>query len=232
MPIIISLKYNFDITVPVRAKERSNIKLRMNYHKDGDNTNFSEENLVSVYLTVDFAAHAKLSKLSNYKVNGSNLLYFEDNTFYLIPTTFRDIMDKEKANIQAIKEEMETVPDEEKQKYKDAIRLRKTYLYTYPFFKFINRNKQVCLFEDRIDIADDNATHLFRYANTVKDNAKKYFVLSKDSKQFAKVSKMGKVLKQNSFKHRLMMFHADKILSSHPYESVINPFYSFQQSML
>ena len=100
--------------------------------------------------------------------------------------------------------------------------------YTYPIFKFLNRGKQVCLFEDRIDIADDNATHLFRYANKIKDNAKKYFVLSKDSKQFGKVSKMGKILKQNSFKHRLMMFYADKIISSHPYESVINPFYSYE----
>lgn len=223
-------RYNFDITIPVYAKERSNIKIRVNYHKDGDNTNFSSENLVSSYLIVEFAAHAKLSKLSNYKVNGSNLLYFENNTFYFIPTTFKDIYNKEKSNIKAIQEEMLNVDENQKQKYKDAIKLRKVYLYTYPIFKLLNRNKQICLFEDRIDTADDNATHLFRYANNVKDNAKKYFVLSKDSKQFSKISKMGKVLNQNSFKHRLIMFHTDKILSSHPYESVINPFYSYENN--
>lgn len=223
-------RYNFDITIPVYANERSQIQLRMNYHKDGDNTNFSEDNLVSVYLLIEFAAHAKLSKLSNYKVNGSNLLYFENNTFYFIPTTLKDIYKKEKSNIESIREEMKTVGDDKKQKYKDAIRLRTVYLYTYPLFKLLHRNKQVCLFEDRIDIADDNATHLFKYANKVKDKAKKYFVLSKESKQLAKVSKMGKVLKQNSFKHRLMMFHTDKIISSHPYESVINPFYSYENN--
>ena len=221
-------RFNFDINIPVYAKEKSEIKIKINYHENGDNTNFKEENLVSLYLPVEFLAHAKLSKLSNYKVNGSNLIYFENNTFYLIPTTLRDVFDKEKSNIKAIEEEMETVDEDQKQKYKDAIKLRKAYLYTYPIFKFLNRGKQVCLFEDRIDIADDNATHLFRYANKIKDNAKKYFVLSKDSKQFGKVSKMGKILKQNSFKHRLMMFYADKIISSHPYESVINPFYSYE----
>lgn len=223
-------RYNFDITVPVYANEKSNIRLRVNYHKDGDNTNFSEENIVSSYLLIEFAAHAKLSKLSNYKVNGSNLLYFENNTFYFIPTTLKEIFKKEKANIKAIKEEMGTVDDEHKRKYIKAIRLRRAYLYTYPFFKYIHRNKQVCLFEDRIDIADDNATHLFKYANKVKDKAIKYFVLSKDSKQHGKVSKMGKILNQNSFKHRLMMFHADKVISSHPYESVINPFYSYEDN--
>ena len=83
------------------------------------------------------------------------------------------------------------------------------------------------MFEDRIDVGDDNANHLFNYAINIDDNVKKYFVLSKDSPQYKELSKIGNVLNHGSFRHKLMIFHTDKIICSHPYESFLNPFYDY-----
>lgn len=225
-------KYNFDIVIPVSDNEESKIRIRVNYHKDGDVNNFDEDNLISLFLPIDFTNHAKLSSLSNYKFTDSNLLLFFNNTFQLIRPSFKNVLKKERRVLKSIKDEINEVPEEEKDFYKYSLFLRTIYFLSLPLFKLINRNKQIYLFEDRIDVADDNAAHLFAYSNTVKDNVKKYFVLSKDSKQFEKVSKMGSVLVHGSFKHKIMMFHADKIISSHPYESVVNPFYINNERLL
>lgn len=221
---------NFELTIPIEANESSHIKLRLNYHKDGNNENFDEENVVSTYMNIVFNNHAKLSSLSNYKVNGSNILYFEDSTFHMIPYSLKTLLKKERENIELLKSKLDGLTPEEHERYKEVIKLRTIYLLTYPLFKLLYRKKPIYLFQDRIDIADDNAFHLFRYARKVRDNVKKFFVLSKDSKQYKTVSKFGKVLDHGSFKHKFWMLHADKIISTHPYETVINPFWSYEDS--
>ena len=258
---------NFDIRVPIKAKETSHIKLKVNYHKDGDNRNFDEENMISTFMTVDFTAHCKLSEFSMYKVNNSNMLFFRNNSFYLIPTSLLQVFKKEILDLQAIRDEikkmetsrlkrieaekkalLESEEDETEEEeelpsdddeievdedleqiksYKSILKLRYVYLLTYPFFRLLYRNRKIYLFEDRVDVADDNAAHLFKYAVKVKDNVKKYFVLSKESKQYKAMSKFGKMLDHGSFKHKFIMLHADKVITTHPYETVINPFWAY-----
>ena len=82
---------------------------------------------------------------------------------------------------------------------------------------------------DRPDSGDDNAAHLFKYANTIDDANIKYYALEKNGKRFNELSQIGKILKYKSFKHKLMYLHADKIISSHPYQSVINPFFEYDK---
>lgn len=255
-------KNNFDIRVPIRAHETSRIKLKANYHKDGNNRNFDEDNLISAFMVVDFTAHCKLSEFSLYKVNDSNLLFFRNNSFYLMPTSLVQVFKKEILDLRAIKDEIkvleaaqakiddeaDAIDDESEEEpylrligdddeemdyldqidsYKSILKLRLAYLLTYPFFRLLYRNKKIYLFEDRVDVADDNSAHLFKYAVKVRDNVRKYFVLSKESKQYKSMSKFGKVLDHGSFKHKFIMLHADKVIATHPYETVINPFWAF-----
>lgn len=217
---IFQFRNNFDMKIPIAENEASRIKFRINFHKDGDNTNFEEDNVVSNYLDLDFQPHAKISKLSNYTFKDSNIIYFDNNVFTLIPYSFKNLIKKEYHALRNILREKE-------HGYKYAILLRLVYLITYPIFKAIKGNREIYLFEDRIDVGDDNANHLFNYAINIDDNVKKYFVLSKDSPQYKELSKIGNVLNHGSFRHKLMIFHTDKIICSHPYESFLNPFYDY-----
>lgn len=103
-----------------------------------------------------------------------------------------------------------------------ALMFRLLYLVVYPFY----RNKEIWLFMDKRETADDNAIHLFKYSIKMKDNIKKYFTISKDSKHFGELKELKNILSFYSIKQRLMFLLSDKIISSHPDESVLNPFFN------
>jgi len=86
------------------------------------------------------------------------------------------------------------------------------------------KKKPLWLFMDRVNKADDNAEVLFEYANKQKDGIKKYFVINKDSIDYNRLKKIGKVIPYGSRKHKRYMLLADKVISSHADEFVINPF--------
>ena len=224
-------KYNFDVAVPLTPGEISKVKLQVTYHKDGDSTNFDSDNVVELMLRLERTLTVKISDLSKYKTSKSNILYFNNNSFHIIPNHFKSHVKREMDNIELLKCQLENIDDVEREyglgedDLKEIIRLRRIYLITLPFFKIFLRNRELYLFEDRIDVADDNALHLFKYANSLKDNVRKYFILSRKSKQFNKVSKMGKVVDFGSLKHKLLILHADKVITTHPYDSFINPFF-------
>lgn len=230
-------KYNFDVEVPITPGEISKVKLQLTYHKDGDSTNFDKNNTVELMLRLERTLTVKISELSKYKTSKSNILYFNNNSFHIIPNYFKSHVKREMDNIELLKGQLENIGDIENEygigenDLKEIIRLRTLYLITLPFFRVFLRNKELYLFEDRIDVADDNALHLFRYANSIKDNVKKYFVLSRQSKQFEKVSKIGKVVNFGSLKHKLLILHADKIITTHPYDSFINPFFGEEHDL-
>ena len=216
---------SFDVKIPLNDMEQFKIKFQVNYHKDGDNTNFDDENIVSVNLAFRFTTHVKLSELSYYKANDSNIVHVDRNTFYIMPSSIKAVKDIERENIELLKESCKNSYFSEVKEYKEIISLREEYLSKYPNFNLLSKNKKIFLFQDRIDFADDNAFYLFKYANTVKDDAKKYFVLSSESKQYDEVSKIGKVVDYGSFEHKLLMLFADKIITTHPYDYMINPFF-------
>ena len=85
--------------------------------------------------------------------------------------------------------------------YTSALAFRLTYLALYPFLK----NKKIWLFMDRRNEADDNAEQLFKYALSRKDHVKKYFTVSKDSKDYSRLTnKYKNVLPFYSLKQRLI----------------------------
>lgn len=211
--------FTFDLKVPLTENESSKINVLLNFHYDGDNTNLINSNIIPLDLDLKFLPHVRISAKSNFIVKDNHILYFEENEFNIIPYSYKSLIKLEK-NVRNI------INDEKPYKYISILRLRLTYLLLYPFIK----NKKIYLFMDRIESADDNAEHLFKYAVSRKDDVKKYFVLSKDSGDYPRLSKIGKVVKFNSFKHRLLYVLAEKVISSHPDESILSPFFSYEKN--
>ena len=78
---------------------------------------------------------------------------------------------------------------------------------------------------DLPDMADDNAIQLFKYAQEKDLEVEKYFVLKRDSKNWNEVKKIGKVMPYKSVKHRFISLYAEKIITSHPDNNIIYPFW-------
>ena len=104
--------------------------------------------------------------------------------------------------------------------YTSILLFRFIYLLLYPFYK----NRRIWLFQDRQENADDNAEHLYKYAIAQKDNIEKYFTVSDEFGEFTRLSKLPNVLEFYSIKQRLIYLFAEKIISSHPDENILNPF--------
>lgn len=88
------------------------------------------------------------------------------------------------------------------------------YRWMILFLKKIN-HRPIWLMMDRVDRADDNAEHLFKYANNQKDGIKKYFVLDKNSSDWNRLKEIGKVIEYGSIKHKLLYILCNKMISSH-----------------
>lgn len=86
------------------------------------------------------------------------------------------------------------------------------------------QEKRIWLFMDRVDKADDNAEHLFRYCMQKQDGIEKCFVVSKESVDFNKVKQYGPVVSYGSEEHKLLMMQAEAIISSQASENNYSPF--------
>ncbi|OED29875.1 hypothetical protein NL43_05940 [Methanosphaera sp. WGK6] len=210
-------KHNFDIRIPVLKKEIFNVKLVVNYHKDGDNTNFNKDNIIPIRLLMDFTQHAKLSQSSTYFSTNSNIVILHENSFNVAPYNFKRLVKHEL-------HDMKSIFSEKKAGYKLALLLRFMYLIIHPLIR-----NPIYLFMDRQEVADDNAEHLYKYALKQNDNINKFYVVLKDTNDFRRLSKIGNVVPFGSFKHKLLFLLCDKVISSYPEESVINPFFIYDR---
>ena len=208
--------YNFDFEIPLKENDESIITVLVNYHKNGDNTNFDKENLFTTDLNIKFPTYGPFSKINNYKVQNSRILFFKNNKFYVHKYSYKSMLKHEL-------EVLSKIIHENKHIYFESIFLRISRMITYPFLK----NKKIYLFIDRGNEAGDNAMHLFKHASSIDDNIKKYMVVSKENSEYKKLSKIGNVVDNNSIKHKFIYFFADKIISTHPYHTIVNPFFLF-----
>ena len=217
-------KNTFDLKIPLYPHEKCKIKLQINYHKDGNNMNFDQSNVISVNPGIAFTDHVKMSNLSNYKADDNHILYIEHNDFFIEPSTKDALKKFEEKNIERLIKERDKQSGKDLESYNEIIELRTNYLNQLSKRRLFSRKKEIYLFQDRIDVGDDNAYHLFKYAAKKRDNVKKYFVLSRDAKQFEELSKIGNVVEAGSFEHKSLILQADKIITTHPYDTQINPF--------
>ena len=198
--------YDFDLKIPLNINENSIIKLQVRYIKD--------KSLDLTYqLGLNFQDYARLSKKSNYSVSGNYILEYINNEFIVTNYKYHKMVKKEFSILKQVFNSKEPF-------YTSILAFRFVYLLLYPLYK----NKRIWLFMDRRESADDNAEHLFKYAIKQKDGIKKYFTVSKESDDYNRLSKLGNILPFYSIKQRLIYLFAEKIISSHPDEIILNPF--------
>ena len=203
----LSIKYkfpfDFDLEIPIsKIKDK---KLTINALTNDECFN----------LPIVFEKHARLSTSSNYMIKDNHILIFKHNSFYLMPYSFIKMLRFEYHCLMKICRDKGPY-------FTSALAFRLVYIILYPFL----RNKKIWLFMDRRDSADDNAEQLFKYASSRDDNIKKYFTVLQDSKDYGRLtSRYENVLPFYSIKQRVIYLFADKIISSHPDENILNPFY-------
>lgn len=198
-------RYNFDFEMPITEDCSFDIYARF----VGENSNSD-----SVWsLPIDFSYYARLSTLSNYSISRNHFLILKGRTFYISKYSYPKMI---KSEIPILLR----VLKRRNQYFISILFTRLIYLILYPIY----RNKRIWLFMDNITSADDNAEHLYKYAITKNDEIKKYFTLDKSSKDFKRLSTIPNLIPFDSLKHRLIYLFADKIISSHPDDEILNPF--------
>lgn len=204
---------NFEFNLPLESILNFKLDLRVNYCENDNN--------LTLDMKVDFANVAGLSTSSTLFVKDSKIVLFKNNSFYILEYSYIKMLRYEYSNTKKI------IKDR-KNNWLSALIIRTIYLLLYPFIK----NKKIWLFGDRLDFADDNARQLFEYSLNEKDNINKYFVISKDSKDYLILKKQYKnVVPFQSLKHKFLFLMSEKNISSYVNENYINPFYNRDKSL-
>ena len=102
----------------------------------------------------------------------------------------------------------------------DLIRLRRKAV------KLKKKSRPIWIISDRTIQARDNGEALFRYLMNINATEKYdiYFMLEKDSPDFARMQTIGKVLEFNSEEYKIKFLAASKIISAAADEWTCNPF--------
>ena len=200
-------QFNFDCEIPLENKENSKVEIYARFI--GENSDETSK----WKLPIGFADYARMSELSNYSICGNYFLKFNDNDFYISRYNYFKMIKSEIPILLRVLKRKESY-------YTSILFFRFVYLLLYPFY----RKERIWLFMDRQENADDNAEHLYKYAVTQKDNIKKYFTVSDEFGDFTRLSNLPNVLEFYSIKQRLVYLFAEKIISSHPDENILNPF--------
>ena len=204
---------NFEFNLPIESILNFKLDLKVNYCEN--------DNKLTLGIKVDFANVAGLSTSSTLFVKDSKIVLFKNNSFYILEYSYIKMLRYEYSNTKKI------IKDR-RNNWLSALLIRTVYLFFYPFIK----NKKIWLFGDRMDFADDNAKQLFEYSLNEKDNVKKYFVISKDSKDYPILKKQYKnIVSFQSLKHKLLFLMSEKNISSYVNENYINPFYNRNKSL-
>ena len=198
--------YNFDVTIK-QPQDNTRIYFEVLFN-DG-------ENQYTFTPHVSFRNNCGLSTSSAYFVKDSKIILFKNNSIYLQAYKYKSMLHYDISNIKRMIHDKQDY-------YKKAILYKILYLILYPFMK----NSIIWLYCDRPDFADDNARHLYKYSIKQYDNAQKYFIINKDSKDYTSLKKISKnIIAFGSIKHKILYIYADKIISSYVNENFINPFH-------
>lgn len=190
----------FEARIKLDANKRYIIKFKSNVN---DN------------LKIDFSRPCNFSKAVGYAKTKKYLSTLNNNEITIEKTkTGKWIKQEAKTLFNMLKNR---VPG-----FESGIPIRIIYMLLYPFLK----NKRIWLYSDFPTIADDNGKHLFKYSMAQDEKGiKKYFVVDKKSKYYNEMKKIGPVIGYKSMKHRILGLFAEKIITSHPDNNYIYPFW-------
>lgn len=189
------------LRVPLEGKE-TNIKFMIKY-KDID----YQEIFVSVG---KFGHLPSASRVEGYYRKDDYIVHFNDKILQILPNTAKKRREFEKKYRKYLKRVDKSY----------LIKYRCLYNLLHPFFK-----DKVWLISDRVNKANDNGEHLFRYVSSLKKKRiKPYYVISKSSEDYRKMKKIGRVIPYDTPQYRLFFLLSNKIISSSGNEYVINAF--------
>ena len=157
----------------------------------------------------------------------TNNAYFRDNGFIVMYKNCQLCFRKD--NVKSyLALERNLIKEIWKTKSKKLAIYRMLYFIMSIFIK-----KDIWLISDRPNKAGDNGEAFFKYLQTVKNNkAKFYFVIQKDSEDYEKMKKIGKVIIYDSHKYKLYMLLSKHVISSQASDYVINPFGKYKKFMV
>ena len=200
-------QFNFDAEIPLEDSEKCEILIFARFV----GKNATDKSAWD--LKIGFMDYARMSELSDYSIEKNHFLKFNKNKFYISNYNYLKMIKSEIPILLKVLKRREAY-------YTSILFFRFIYLILYPFYK----NKRIWLFMDRQDNADDNAEHLYKYSIKQKDKIRKYFTVSDELGEFTRLSNLPNVLKFYSIKERFVYLFAEKIISSHPDENILNPF--------
>lgn len=180
--------------------------------------NCNEKIIFSIYIKENNEKwKAKLKFLKYVKFNNNfKRSYFEDGNYII--NYNNEVFYIEKANfLVKIKNEILFCSEIiKKGMYKNFIIRIIIFL-----LKYINK-KEIWLFMDRVDKAGDNAEAFFKYCIRKNDGIKKYFIISKKSNELKDI--YGNIVSYGSYKHKILLVLASKVISSHVDVPMREPF--------
>ena len=199
--------YNFDLSVPINLKNFK-INLKVTFEDKDD--------IILIDSPIFFRRDASLSTSSHYTFDKENILLYTNNSLYLMPYGLVKHLKYELRGIIKILKDRGPY-------YYPSIVFRLGYTFLYLLFL---RNKEIWLFMDRKELADDNAEHLFKYSLSQDDGIKKYFTLREDSPDFERLKNIfgDLIVPFGSIKHRFIYLFTSKIISSQATGFYFNPF--------
>ena len=162
-----------------------------------------------IELNPDLGNFAKLNELEE--------SYYSENG-YIVRRKKNTLITKKSTKIFRLKCELKYLKCLFKMKEYEVIKYRIRYL-----LHSLNK-RPIWLVSDRTHRANDNGMYLFKYIAKKEKKARVYFVIDKDSEDYQKMKKYGKVIKYNSVKYKLYFLLASKIISSQANNWVINAF--------
>ena len=165
-------------------------------------------------LRIDFSRPCNFSKAVGYAKTKHYISVLENDQITI----------KKKTSLNWIRQEIKSLihmVKEHETGFEKAIPFRIAYMIGYPFL----RNKRIWFYMDRPNESDDNGLALFKYSVKQDEDIDKYFILDSKNKDFDNIKKIGKVISYKSLKHRYLGMFVENIITSHPDNEIIYPFW-------
>ena len=106
---------------------------------------------------------------------------------------------------------------------KDVLR-RRPFAFVQPL-RALTRplflGREIWLVGERADTARDNGYHLFTYLRRERPDVRAYYVLDPSSDRFDELSRLGRVVRHSSLRHRLLMVHATVLANAYSIKHMV-----------
>ena len=190
--------------IPLAKDEETQLKLFFTYKGNGN-----EEYNKDIYFSLGKFAHIPPVE-DGYYVKDNFILKLKGRCMWSIPYSHRTFAKFERLYQKSLRRNGKGY----------LIKYRKLYHLFNKLYK-----KKIWLISDRVNKANDNGEHLFKYINSIKPkDINVYYYINKSSEDYKKMKGFGKVIPYDTPLYRLYFLLSDKIISSSGNEYVINAF--------